>query len=88
VGFFDVSDPLIIALNEAMADATAFARARFANPFPVFNPQGDPELETVTICTLLLVCTEGDIHPSDAGYEALADVVWDASDYGRLLEDG
>jgi lysophospholipase L1-like esterase len=88
VGLFDVSDPLIIALNAAMADAAASARARLADPFAVFNPQGDPELETATICTLLLVCTEGDIHPSDAGYEALADVAWDASGYGRLLEEG
>ena len=88
VGFFDVSDPLIMALNEALADATASARARFADPFPVFNPQGDVELETATICALLLVCTDGDIHPSDAGYEALADIVWDASGYARLLDEG
>jgi lysophospholipase L1-like esterase len=71
IGFFDLSDPLIKALNEAMADATASTGARFANPFPVFNPQGDLSLETATICALLLVCTEGDIHPSDAATRRL-----------------
>jgi hypothetical protein len=41
VGFFDVSDPLIVALNYAMDEASTATRARFADPFPLFNPQGD-----------------------------------------------
>jgi hypothetical protein len=51
---------------------------------PVFNPQGDLALETATICSLTLLCTEGDSHPSDAGYRAIADLVFEASAYARL----
>jgi hypothetical protein len=69
-----------------MDEASTATRARFADPFPLFNPQGDVAVETATICLLLLVCTDGDIHPSDAGYEALADIVRQASGYDRLLD--
>jgi lysophospholipase L1-like esterase len=84
VGAFEDADPLFEALNAVMAGAVADERARFADPFPIFNPQGDPEAETAAICTLLLICSEGDSHPSDAGYRAIADLVLDASEYDRL----
>jgi hypothetical protein len=82
VGEFSCPDPLFTALNNAESMAGAAVRARFANPFPVFNPHGD-EAETTAICTLTLACTQHDSHPSDAGYCALADLVWSASGYGR-----
>ncbi len=65
VGEFSFADPLFTALNitESMAGATV--RALFANPFPVFNPNGDEAAETTAICTLTLVCTQHDSHPSD-----------------------
>ncbi len=88
VGGFAVADPLFTALNAAMADVTARNAVRFADVFPMFNPQGDEAAETAAICTLLLICTEGDVHPSDAGYRVLGDAVFDASGYVRLLEDG
>jgi hypothetical protein len=69
-----------------MASAAADQRARYADVFPIFNPQGDPADETAAICTLTLLCTEGDGHPSDAGYRALADAVFDVSGYARLLD--
>jgi len=81
-----IADPVFEAFNAAMADAAALSRARFADPFPKFNPQGDQAGEVQSICTLTLLCTAGDSHPSDAGYRALADVVFDASQYNRLLE--
>jgi hypothetical protein len=59
-------------------------RARFADPFPLFNPQGGPAAETAAICTLTLLCTEGDGHPSEPGYRALAGVVWAASSYASF----
>ena len=59
-------------------------RARFADPFPLFNPQGNETAETTAICTLTLACTQHDSHPSDAGYRALASLVWNASGYHRL----
>jgi hypothetical protein len=86
IGSFDFADPLIEALNVSLASAAAAAQARFANPFSIFNPQGDLNLETQTICMLTQICTVGDGHPSDAGYLALADVVFEASGYARLIE--
>jgi lysophospholipase L1-like esterase len=71
IGTFPVTDPLYIQLDQAMKDVAAGARARFADLFPVFNPQGDIEAETGAICALTLLCAEGDIHPSDAGYESI-----------------
>jgi lysophospholipase L1-like esterase len=81
-----VADPLYQALNAAMAEAAAANRARFADPFPIFNPQGDLTAEVQAICTLSLLCTQNDGHPSDAGYQALAGLVFDASQYVRLVE--
>ena len=87
IGSFDFGDPLFEALNASMADAAAGKRARFADPFLVFNPQGDVNAETRAICSLTLLCTNGDSHPSDVGYQALADVVFNVSDYDRLLDE-
>jgi lysophospholipase L1-like esterase len=84
VGAFAFADPLFQALNEAEAAAGATIGARFADPFPIFNPQGNVAAETVTICTLTLVCVARDSHPSDAGYRVLGGLVWDASGYDRL----
>lgn len=85
VGSFAFADPLYTELNQAQQTAAATVRARFANPFPVFNPQGDDTSETATICALTFICANGgDGHPSDAGYRALANVVWDTSGYAEL----
>jgi len=84
IGAFAFADPLFTQLNQAQQAAAATVRARFADPFPVFNPQGDDAAETTAICTLTLLCTEGDGHPSDAGYRALADIVWAASGYAAF----
>jgi hypothetical protein len=64
--------------------AAAANRARFADPLPIFNPQGDLKAEIQAICTLTLLCSDGDSHPSDGGYQALAGLVFDASQYIRL----
>jgi len=84
IGAFAFADPLFTQLNQAQRAAAAAVRARFADPFPVFNPQGDAAAETTAICTLTLLCSQGDGHPSDAGYQALAGVVWAASGYASL----
>ena len=76
VGAFTFTDPLFRGVNAAQADAAAAVRARFADPFPVFNPPGGDPAETAAICRLTLICTAGDGHPSDAGHLALADIVW------------
>jgi hypothetical protein len=84
LGALEFADPLFQFLNSSMAEVTASARARFADPFPVFNPQGDLEAEIAAHCTMTLLCSETDSHPSNAGYAALADLVFDASAYARL----
>lgn len=76
VGAFAFSDPLFRGVNAAQASAAATVKARFADPFPVFNPAGGDAVETAAICALTLICTERDGHPSDDGYQALADIVW------------
>lgn len=80
----EFADPLFQLLNASMSATAATARVRFADPFPLFNPQGDLGDEIRTMCILTLLCTKNDSHPSDAGYRALADLVFDVSDYERL----
>jgi lysophospholipase L1-like esterase len=84
VGAFAVADPLYQALNAAIAGVAAAERVRFADPFALFNPQDDPAAELTAICTLTLLCSEGDDHPSDAGYSTLAGIVFESAGYGRL----
>jgi lysophospholipase L1-like esterase len=84
VGLFAFADPLFAALDWAVADATAAERACYADLFPVFDPQGDEAAETAAICELTSTCADGDGHPSDQGYRAIAEVVLRASGYARL----
>jgi lysophospholipase L1-like esterase len=84
IGFLSEIDPLFQALSTAMSEASAAGGARFADLLPLFNPRGDPDAETATICALTLLCTKGDSHPSDLGYRTIADAVFEASGYGRL----
>jgi lysophospholipase L1-like esterase len=81
----EFADPLFQFLNASMASMVALQRVRFADPFPVFNPQGNLALEILAHCTMTLLCTQQDSHPSDAGYRALADLVFQASGYQQLL---
>ena len=64
-------------LNTVIGLLAAGHRARVADAFAAFNGTG-------RICQLTFFCTEGDTHPTDAGYALLAHLLFDASDYGRL----
>lgn len=86
IGNLAFADPLFMALNDAMAETVASASARYADIFPTFNPRGDVETEIRTLCTLTLSCTYGDGHPSDLGYQAMADTIFEVSGYQRLLD--
>jgi lysophospholipase L1-like esterase len=72
------------ALNAVISAAAGAADARVADTFTPFNltpPQ--PQ----TLCALTLFCTPlHDIHPSDAGYQTIAQQFWAASDYARLTD--
>jgi lysophospholipase L1-like esterase len=85
VGTFPITDPLYLQLDGAIKHATMDTRVRFADLFPVFNPQGDVDAEAVVICALTLVCLDGDIHLSDAGNRVVADGLWETSRYQRLV---
>jgi lysophospholipase L1-like esterase len=68
------ADALTAALNDVEAGVAARVGARFADPLPIFNPPG--ALERPTICLLTNMCTPlVDIHPTTAGYGALAGVI-------------
>jgi hypothetical protein len=72
---------LTAIINQVIEAVAAANRVRVANPFLAFDftpPQ------PATLCYLTLFCGAGDVHPSDPGYQVLADAVWTASDYVRF----
>jgi lysophospholipase L1-like esterase len=77
------SDPLYRTLDLTIGRVAADAGARFADPFPLFNPQGSPARRKTRICVYTFICSRGDGHPTDAGYRALAGAVYSASGYPR-----
>lgn len=85
IGTFPITDPLYLQLDDGMKQAAVDTRVRFADLFPRFNPQEDVDAEAAVICALTLVCLDGDIHLSDAGNRVVADEVWEASGYQRLV---
>lgn len=81
--FYPLFDLHVAALNAAIARQAALADARFADVAGVLNPPGD-QARVTAVCTLTLLCSGGDSHPSDAGYRAIAGVLFEASGYARL----
>lgn len=68
---------LIVAFNAVVEKTAAAHHVRVANVFAAFRPK--------SICDLTLVCTPiKDSHPSDAGYQAIAEQLWQASAYEKL----
>jgi len=68
-------------LGEVIEAISTANRVRVADPFPAFNltpPQ------PATVCGMTLFCAASDIHPSDRGYQVIADVIWIASGYWRF----
>lgn len=75
------TNPLTAIINQVIEAIAAASRVRVANPLQAFDftpPQPG------TLCYLTLFCSAGDIHPSDAGYQVIADLIWAASDYARF----
>jgi lysophospholipase L1-like esterase len=75
------SDPLYRAFDLAIGRVAAGADAHFADPFPLFDPQGSLTRRQARICAFTFMCSRGDGHPTDAGYRAIAAAVWAASGY-------
>jgi lysophospholipase L1-like esterase len=66
-----LTHPLFVALDQAIEGVAQRVGVRFAALFARFD--GDAAL-----CALTLLCTDGDAHPSDAGYQAIADAISNA----------
>jgi lysophospholipase L1-like esterase len=75
------TEPLYRALDTAIARAAVASRARVANMFAVFNPPGSVSKQRARLCALSFLCDEGDVHPTDAGYRAMAGAFVAASGY-------
>jgi lysophospholipase L1-like esterase len=75
------SDPLFRSIDATIARVAASARARVARIYPVFSPVGQPAKAKTRICALTFICSKGDVHPTDAGYRAMASAFWSASGY-------
>ena len=85
------TDALTNSLNALTAQTADKYKAYFVDPMPTFNPGNgsNPPAEAGAICTLTLMCADlvppagpdGDIHPTDAGYAALGNLVYQASGY-------
>jgi lysophospholipase L1-like esterase len=70
--------PLIDALNAAIAATAAAQRVRVADVVTPFGAGPQP----ATLCQLTLICAPlQDSHPSDAGYQVIAQQFWAASGY-------
>jgi hypothetical protein len=56
-----------------MKQTAVHSGARFAPLFATFDVPG-------ALCALTLLCSDGDAHPSDAGYQAIADSILAVTD--------
>jgi lysophospholipase L1-like esterase len=69
------------ALNGAIGNVGDLYRDRVVDAFAPFN-LAPPQPQT--LCALTLVCTpQQDVHPSDAGYHVIAQLLWAASGYNH-----
>jgi lysophospholipase L1-like esterase len=79
------SDPLYRRFDLTIARVAAAARAYFADPFPLFDPQGSFARRKARICAFTFICSWNplDGHPTDAGYRAIATAIFAASGYAH-----
>jgi lysophospholipase L1-like esterase len=64
-----IARSLFVALEQAMRHVTAHTGTRFAPLLTTFE---------AVLCSLTLLCSDGDAHPSDAGYAAIATQILEA----------
>jgi lysophospholipase L1-like esterase len=69
------------SLDRRIARAAARAGASVADMRSVFNPHGGPAAVRERVCQLTFVCSQGDPHPKNAGYRAMAEAFLAASGY-------
>ena len=73
-----------VALNQIIREVADLISARVADVYSAFNLAPQPE----TLCTLTGVCDPPlfDSHPTDRGYEVMANVIWQASGYSKAAQ--
>jgi lysophospholipase L1-like esterase len=65
---------------QVASEAAARSNARVANLFEAWHT-------TDQICRFTFLCTPSvDVHPTDAGYQELANLIWSVSGYDRLTD--
>jgi lysophospholipase L1-like esterase len=82
VEHFAKTDPLFRSIDATIARVAAAEGARVAKMYPVFSP-GKPARAKARICALTFVCSKDDLHPTDAGYRAMAAAFLAASGYAQ-----
>jgi lysophospholipase L1-like esterase len=75
------AQPVYRSLDRAIARAAAPSRTRVANMLAAFNPPGSVRTQRARLCRLTFFCSKGDVHPTDAGYRAMAEAFLAASGY-------
>ncbi len=77
------TQPLYRSLNTAIARVAAASSARVANMTSALSPPGNIRTQRARLCALTFLCSKGDVHPTDAGYRAMANAFLAASGYPR-----
>jgi lysophospholipase L1-like esterase len=77
-------EPLYRSVDSAIKRAATASRVRVANMFAALNGPGNVKAQKTRLCSLTFFCSQdGDPHPTDAGYRAMADAFMAASGYPR-----
>jgi hypothetical protein len=69
------------SLDRRIARAAARAGARVADTRAVFNPRGGPAAVRPRLCDYTFMCSQGDVHPKNSGYRAMAAAFYEAAGY-------
>jgi lysophospholipase L1-like esterase len=69
------------SLDKRISRAAARTGARVADTRAVFNPHGGPAAVRARICDYTFMCSQGDPHPKNKGYRAMAEAFFEASGY-------
>jgi hypothetical protein len=81
-------DPYVVAIPESVPAFQSLnsGLGTVARAHGVRIADGSSAFTATSLCSLTLFCVaeHPDIHPSDAGYQALAQAVWSASSFGSI----
>lgn len=77
-------DPAFVAMNQgAIEPAVAASRDHLIDIYTRVH-----QFSLGETCAYILICTNGDIHPTDLGYAYLGQYLWKQSGYADFLQQG